>query len=190
MTKLKRLGVTMGIIVVTLLSLVGLLSLTRGTPMNRVAYSARDGAPKVHDSTFRDLIALSTGMHLEPGNVVEQLLNGDGTYPRLWQDLRSAQRSITMQMYYAKPGAVADTLLAVLSERARAGVRVLLLLDAFGSQSLKEEWGKRLEQAGEQRGAHDAARWTRRRSGCRRRACPGSRRPPAPCRRGSPGGSP
>jgi cardiolipin synthase len=79
---------------------------------------------------------------------VEQLLNGDGTYTRIWWDLRSATQSITMQMYYAKPGAVADTLAAVLMDRARARVRVLLLLDAFGAQSMGEEWRRMLEQAG------------------------------------------
>lgn len=148
MTGLKRLSATFGMMLLCLLALIGLLSLTRGTPMEHVVRSPGDAAPRVVDSTFRDLIALSSGMHLEPGNRVEQLLNGDGTYPRLWADLRSASQSITMQMYYAKPGAVADTLAAVLSERARAGVRVLLLLDAFGSQSLSDEWGEALEQAG------------------------------------------
>lgn len=148
MTKLKRLGATLGLILISILALVGLLSLTRGTPMDRITYAPRGSAPRVSDSTFRDLIGLYSGVHLEPGNRVEQLLNGDGTYPRLWRDLRSATRSISVQMYYAKPGVVADTLAAVLAERARAGVRVLLLLDAFGSQSLKREWAERLERAG------------------------------------------
>ena len=148
MSRLKRLSATLGMMVLCLLALIGLLSLTRGTPMEHVVRSPGDGAPRVIDSTFRGLIALSSGIHLEPGNRVEQLLNGDGTYPRLWADLRAATRSITMQMYYAKPGAVADTLAAVLSERARAGVRVLLLLDAFGSQSLSQEWADALERAG------------------------------------------
>jgi cardiolipin synthase len=148
MINLKRLSATVGMTLLCLLALIGLLSLTRGTPMEYVVRSPGDAAPRVTDPTFRDLIALSSGMHLEPGNRVEQLLNGDGTYPRLWADLRSATQSITIQMYYAKPGAVADTLAAVLSERARAGVRVLLLFDAFGSQTLDDEWGEALERAG------------------------------------------
>lgn len=148
MTGLKRLSAIVGMLILCLLALIGLLSLTRGTPMEHVVRSPGDAAPRVVDSTFRDLIALSSGMHLESGNRVEQLLNGNGTYPRLWADLRSATQSITIQMYYAKPGAVADTLAAVLSERARAGVRVLLLLDAFGSQTLGEEWGEALEESG------------------------------------------
>ncbi len=41
---------------------------------------------------------------LAPGNRVEVLLNGDETYPRLWEDLRSARHSITLQLYYGAPG--------------------------------------------------------------------------------------
>lgn len=148
MIRLKPLFATLGVIVLALLALVGLLSLTRGTPLRRVGYGARTAPPTVGDSNFRDLIGLFAGVHLEPGNRVEQLLNGDGTYPRLWADLRSARRSITVQLYFSKPGAVADTMAAVLSERARGGVRVLLLLDAFGSQSLKKSWAEELTKAG------------------------------------------
>jgi cardiolipin synthase len=51
-------------------------------------------------------------------------------------------------MYYSQPGAVADTMAKYLSDRAKHGVRVLLLLDAFGSQPLKKEWIKGLRAAG------------------------------------------
>jgi cardiolipin synthase len=148
MLKGKRLVATLGTIVLTLLAFVGLLSITRGTPLRRVVYDARTRPPAIADSSFRDLIGLLSGTHIEPGHRIEQLLNGDGTYPRLWADLRSARTTITMQMYYSKPGKVADSLAAILSERASAGVRVLLLLDAFGSQSLKRDWAENLQKAG------------------------------------------
>lgn len=148
MKRLKRVSAIVGIVAVGFLAMIGLLSLTRGTPMDRIAYTPGRGAPRVADSTFRDLIALSAGVHVEPGNRVRQLLNGDGTYPQLWADLRSATRSITVQMYYAKPGRVADTLAAILGERARAGVRVLLLFDAFGAQTLDREWIEGVQRAG------------------------------------------
>ena len=148
MTRLKPLAVTISIILVSLLALIGLLSITRGTPLRSVVYRSRAKPPEVSDSSFRDLMALFIGVQLEPGNRVEQLLDGDGTYPRLWADLHSAQRTITVQMYYSQPGKVADTLAAVLSERSRAGVRVLLLVDAFGSQTLKKTWADGLKKAG------------------------------------------
>jgi len=148
MTRLRPLAIVAGYLLGGVLALVGLLSLTRGTPLRRVVYSASTTTPRVSDTTFRDLMELLTGVHLEPGNRVEQLLNGDGTYPRLWEDLRSARRTITVQMYYSKPGVVADTMASILAERARSGVRVLLLLDAFGSQSLQRAWAERLTDAG------------------------------------------
>jgi cardiolipin synthase len=148
MHRLKPAGRVIGIMIVAFLALIGLLSLTRGTPLTSVVHTMGGRAPTVADSSFRDLTTLFSGVRLEPGNRVQQLLDGNGTYPLLWADLRSARQTITVQNYYSKPGAVADTLAAILSERARAGVRVLLLLDAFGSQSLKKSWTEPLERAG------------------------------------------
>jgi cardiolipin synthase len=159
MVQLKPIAKISGFLVLGFLALVGALSLTRGTPLGRVSYGARATAPEVSDSSFRDLMALYSGVHLEDGNRVEQLLNGDGTYPRLWADLRGARETITMQMYYAKPGQVADSIATILVDRARAGVRVLLLLDAFGAQSLKEDWKEQLSSSGVQVRTLRPLRW-------------------------------
>jgi cardiolipin synthase A/B len=131
------------------LVLIGVLSVTRGTPVQQViAEGDREGPPRVSDPLFPRTIELFTGTHLDPGNSVQVLLNGDGTYPALWKDITSAKRTLTVQLYYSQPGAVADTIAKYLEERARAHVRVLLLLDAFGSQSLKQEWIDGLKKAG------------------------------------------
>ena len=129
-------------------ALIGVLSITRGTPVGRVVTLSDSGPPSVGDSLFERTFELFTGTHIYTGNVVGQALNGDGTYPQLWADLRSAQRTLTVQMYYSLPGKVADTLATILRERARAKVRVLLLLDAFGSQHLSKEWIRSLTDAG------------------------------------------
>jgi cardiolipin synthase len=110
------------------------------------------GAPAVTDSLFAHTIEMFSGVHLDAGNRVEVLENGNGTYPRLWQDLASAQRTITVQMYYCQPGAVADSMAKYLIDRARHKVKVLLLFDAFGSGPLLKEDGyvQRLQDAGVQ----------------------------------------
>ncbi len=100
------------------------------------------------DPLFPHTIELFTGTHIEPGNRVELLLNGNGTYPPLWKDIQSAKRTITVQMYYSQPGAVADSMGKYLSERAKAGVRVIVLLDAFGSQPLAKKWVGDLRASG------------------------------------------
>ena len=99
---------------------------------------------------FAALVDVYTGARLEPGNRVDILLNGDGTYPKLWGDLRTARRTITMQNYYAQAGEVADTLAVILSAQARRGVDVRLLLDGFGAAPLPERWRESLRAAGVQ----------------------------------------
>ena len=125
-----------------------MLFITRGTAVHRVRGVGADGAPVAPaEPSFPLSVAILTGALMVPGNRVELALNGDGTFPRLWADLRAARRSITIQNYYAAPGRVADTLAAILRERARAGVEVYLLYDAFGSD-LPDEYLEQLRSAG------------------------------------------
>ena len=149
MSIIKYITFVAGLLLALVLALIGVLSVTRDTPVkNVIAEGDKDGPPSVSDSLFARSIELYTGTHIEPGNTVDLLLNGDGTYPVLWRDLAQAQRTITVQMYYSQPGAVADSLAKYLALKARAKVRVLLLLDAFGSQPLKPDWIRNLKQAG------------------------------------------
>src|SRR6185295_17817329 len=113
------------IAVVVLLAFIGFLHLTRGTAVKHVRGVGADGAPvAVSEPEFPLSVAMLTGASLLSGNRIEVTLNGDGTYERLWQDLRSARRSITLQLYYGHPGRMGDTLRDILIQRTRAGVRV------------------------------------------------------------------
>ena len=120
--------------VLVVLALIGFLQLTRGTAVRHVRGVAAQALPiSVGEPEFPLNVAMLTGAGLAPGNRVEVALNGDGTFPRLWNDLRSARESITLQLYYGAPGRMADTLDEILIERAKAGVRVFVLYDAFGT---------------------------------------------------------
>ena len=128
--------------------LAGFGHLTRGTPISRVRPLDDDEPPAVSTRAFIELIQRAAGAELHHGNAVEILLNGDETYPRLWSDLRAARQSITLQLYYCQPGRMADELKSILLERARAGVHVLYLHDAFGSQKLTKEYLRELRDGG------------------------------------------
>jgi cardiolipin synthase len=137
------------IALVLIVAVVGLLFITRGTAVRRVRGVGADGVPVgASEPGFPATVALLAGGPLLPGNRVELALNGDGIYERLWSDLRSAKESITVQMYYAQPGRVADQLREILTERARAGVAVFFLYDAFGSNKLKKAYLAALSDAG------------------------------------------
>jgi cardiolipin synthase A/B len=130
----RRAGLGVLHVLAGLVAIVGLLFLTRGTAVHRVRAIGGEGAPVAPvETAFPAAVAVLTGAPMAGGNRIEIALDGDGTFPRLWADLRSARRSITVQLYYAAAGGVADTLAAILRERAAAGVMVWLLYDAFGS---------------------------------------------------------
>ena len=157
--RVKRVSIVVGVVIVSALALIGLLTITRGTPVKAVvAIGDRNGPPAVTDTLFPRSMELYTGLQFTRGNAVRQVNNGD-VYTALWRDLRAAQHTITVQMYYSQPGAVADTMSVVLRERARAGVRVLFVLDAFGSQNLSEEWADSLRAAGVELGLLRQLHW-------------------------------
>ena len=146
---LATLGRWMLVVVILVLALVGLLHLTRGTAVRHVRGVATDGVPiGVTEPQFPVVVTMMTGASMSEGNRVEVALNGDGTYERLWADLRSARQSITLQLYYGAPGQMARTLGSILMERARAGVRVLVLYDAFGTVDIPAEQRDELRTAG------------------------------------------
>jgi cardiolipin synthase len=147
-------------VVVLVLALTGFLYITRGTRVQSVhAVGERDQRLAVSDPLFVPTVELLTQSTLPAGNTVELLTDGDETFPRLWADLRAARRSITVEMYYAQPGKVADTLAAILEARARAGVRVLFLYDAFGAQHLSDRYLDRLGAAGVVSAAFHPIHW-------------------------------
>lgn len=65
--------------------------------------------PAASAKEFKATFALVVGVDFTDGNQVDVLTNGDGTLDSLWSDLRAAQRSITVQMYYAGPGVAAGS---------------------------------------------------------------------------------
>lgn len=149
MSILKYTLFTILVVLLLMMVLIGVLSVTRGATVRTVITEGdRGGPPQVSDPLFPRTIELFTGTHVEQGNKLEILLNGEGTYPFLWKDIASAKKTITVQMYYSQPGAVADTMARYLTDRAKAGVRVLVLLDAFGSQPLGKKWIQKLTDGG------------------------------------------
>jgi cardiolipin synthase len=131
---LRYAAIFIGAAFVVLLAFIGGLSLFHNAPHASVrAVGDAEGPPAVLDPEFSKSIGLITGAELQPGNEVEIMTSGQQTYPQLWRSMHAAQRSLTVQLYYILPGRLADSLYAVLSDRARAGVSTYLLHDAIGA---------------------------------------------------------
>jgi cardiolipin synthase len=134
-----------------LLALLAMLVayLTRTTAVQRIrAIGSQEHSVDARSEKFNLYLGLLTSTQVAGGNEIEVLFNGDGTFPRLWEDLGRAEHAVCVHVYFFKPGEVADTLLRILSERAQAGVRVLVLLDAVGWIGLTKGYRHRLISAG------------------------------------------
>ncbi len=132
-----------------LFAYIGLLSMTRGTAVRHVRGVGADGVPVApHEPQFPASVTLLTGAVLSPGNLVEVACSGEQTCGRLWADLESAQHTILLQLYYGQPGRMADRLCQILVDRAKAGVRVFLLYDAFGARGFFDEHLNEYRRAG------------------------------------------
>jgi cardiolipin synthase A/B len=132
-----------------LLAFIGLVYSVHEPPAERVVGLGRHGGlPAAADPLFPETMSLLTGVPLLAGNAVEVMTDGNHLYPRLWADLRSARRTLTVQMYYCGPGAMATEAKQILMERAGAGVRVLFLYDAFGASPLSRAYLDSLTRAG------------------------------------------
>lgn len=148
------------VFIVLVFALIGFLDVTRGTPVRRVrAPGEADGPPALRDSRFQATIELLTKTELRGGHDVDVMTCGDELYPTLWEDLRNAKHSITLQLYYCQPGRMADEFAEIVLDRVKAGVRVLFLRDAFGSAPLPKEYLDRLSKGGVHIATFRPTRW-------------------------------
>jgi cardiolipin synthase len=77
--------------------------------------------------------ARTAGAPLVGGNAVRLLKDGSENYPAWLDAIRSAQRWIHFETYILHDDAIGKVFAEALCERARAGVRVRLLVDWLGS---------------------------------------------------------
>lgn len=98
--------------------------------------------------TMRRALEGCLGIHATEGNVVERLRNGVQIFPAMLEAIRGAQRTIDMLTFVYWTGDIAVEIGEALAERARAGVRVRLVLDSFGARLMTDDLLELLEQAG------------------------------------------
>lgn len=85
-----------------------------------------------------------------PGNTVEVLRNGDEIFPAMLNAISEASESIDFVTFVYWQGEIAIKFANALSERAAAGVKVRVLLDAFGSYPMRTELIKLMQEQGVQ----------------------------------------
>jgi cardiolipin synthase A/B len=108
---------------------------------------------------FQRLLGSLAGGQLHAHNKVEVLTNGEAYYEAELQAIREARRSIHLEAYIFQKGVVARRFLEAMTERARAGVDVRMVLDAVGSFATWKSYLKPLTDAGGQVYFYHPIRW-------------------------------
>src|SRR5205807_6462199 len=85
-----------------------------------------------HPEFFGSALALSDPVPLEK-NAIEVLQNGDEYFPAMLDAIRAAKKTVNFEAYILYSDEVGRAFCEALSEAARAGVEVRVLLDGVGS---------------------------------------------------------
>ena len=88
------------------------------------------------DPQFRRSMGVLLGPPIVEGNKVEVLLNGDQIFPSMLAAIRGAKKTITFETYIYWSETIGKEFADALIERAKAGVKVHVMLDFVGSMKM------------------------------------------------------
>ncbi len=107
-----------------------------------------DDAPDAGGDHFLHLMGTMFGPPLIEGNRITRLRNGDEIFPAMLDAVASAEHAITFETFIYWTGDIAERFAGALADRARAGVRVHVLLDDVGCKPMRRELIERMRDAG------------------------------------------
>ena len=102
----------------------------------------------VSDPQFRREMSVMLGPGILPGNRVTALNNGDEIFPSMLDAIRGAQKTLNFETYIYWSGGTGKEFADAFSERAKAGVKVNVLLDWVGSLKMEDALLERMKAAG------------------------------------------
>jgi len=94
---------------------------------------AKSAAGRIVEQARVDRADLAVDMAPSRSASVQLYVEGTNFYPPLLADIRAARSSVHFEEYGFTPGEVADQFVAALTDRARQGVEVRMIIDRFGS---------------------------------------------------------
>ena len=145
------------IVTVVFTMAVSILKRNLDSPERKLDYHLHELA--LGDPTFERCMSHLLGPPIVDCNCVRTLLNGDEIFPAMLEAIRSAQKTIAFETYIYWSGEIGKSFAEALADRARAGVRVHVLLDWVGSAKLDADSLTQLVSAGVQVERYRPLRW-------------------------------
>ncbi len=88
------------------------------------------------------------GAAFTEGNAITVLRNGDEIFPAMLEAIRSAEHSVDLMTFVYWKGRPAREFAEALCDRARAGLRVRVLIDALGGRAIEDGLIDAMESSG------------------------------------------
>ena len=120
------------IITMLLTLLAAALAMNFKTPEKTLERKIEHRYP-VSDPQFQREMGVLLGPGIIAGNKVEDLENGEEIFPAMLDAIRGATTTITLETYIYWSGDIGQRIADALTERAKAGVEVKLMIDWAGS---------------------------------------------------------
>jgi cardiolipin synthase len=117
------------------------------------------GAESVASDQFVWNLEAITDAKLNHCNKLEVFTNGDHFYEAELQAIGKAKKNINIEAYIFQEGEIAGQFVEALTERARAGVKVKIVIDGLGSMGTKDAYFDDLKKAGGKFAWYHPVRW-------------------------------
>ena len=113
----------------------------------------------IEDPQFIRTMGVALGPAVVSGNRFKALQNGDEIFPAMLEAIRGAKKTICFETYIYWSEAIGKEFAEALAERARAGVKVHVMIDWVGSSKIDPAFLKLMEAAGAEVKTYHPLRW-------------------------------
>jgi cardiolipin synthase len=145
LSKKNQMWLVAGAVVLTLIAVLVALNLTSGE--KKIQHRV-ERLYSLDDPQFLHVMGVLLGPPVVGGNRYQVLLNGDRIFPAMLEAIRGARRSVNFETYIYWSGTIGQQFADALAERARAGVKVNVLLDWVGSSKMEQAYIDEMKAAG------------------------------------------
>ncbi|WP_188380760.1 cardiolipin synthase [Oxalicibacterium faecigallinarum] len=155
-TRRSKLLIILGTMTVTLVVVLLGLNFTMGQK------KVREEIPRLYalsDPQFERTMGALLGPTIVGGNRTTALMNGDEIFPSMLEAIRGARHTINFETYIYWSGDIGKQFAEAFAERARAGVKVHVLIDWVGSSKMEQAYLDVMEQAGVEVRKYHPLRW-------------------------------
>jgi cardiolipin synthase A/B len=155
-TLVTKTPVILATVIITLIA--GLIFINFSGPEKKVETDIEHLYP-VDDPQFLRSMGLLMGPSILEGNKATELLNGDAIFPAMLAAIRGARKTVLFETFIYWSGDIGNEIADALAERARAGVKVHVLLDWVGSAKVEDVIVDRMQDAGVEVRKFHPLRW-------------------------------